>query len=180
MGAYLARRLAQAVLVMLVMSLLVFAGVYAIGNPISILIPPDANQADIAKLSASLGLDRPLWEQYWVFLKQAVSGNLGTSFAFNVPAIKLILERLPATLELAVSASLIAMLAGVPLGLWAGLKPKTASGKLITAGSILGFSLPTFWVGLVLVMVFSVLLGWLPSGGRGETRVVFGLPFSFL
>src|SRR4051812_29463002 len=156
MGAYLVRRLGQAVLVMLVMSLLVFAGVYAIGNPVAILIPPDANQADIARLSASLGLDQPLWKQYGRFLGQALSGNLGTSFAFNVPAIKLILERLPATLELAVGASVIALLIGIPLGLVAGLKPRSATGQLITAGSILGFSLPTFWVGLVLVLVFSV------------------------
>src|SRR3954468_3821112 len=130
MGAYLARRFGQALLVMLVMSLLVFAGVYAIGNPISILIPPDANQADIAKLSAALGLDRPLWDQYWTFLKQAARGDLGTSFAFHVPAIKLILERLPATFELAFSASLIALLLGIPLGLLAGLKPRSATGKL--------------------------------------------------
>ena len=102
MAAYLARRLLQALLVMLVMSLAVFAGVYAIGNPIAILIPPDASQADAARLAADLGLDRPLWVQYGHFLAQAASGNLGTSFAFNVPAIKLILERLPATFELAV------------------------------------------------------------------------------
>ena len=180
MGAYLARRLAQALLVMLVMSLLVFCGVYAIGNPISILIPPDANQADIAKLSAALGLDRPLWEQYWTFLRQAARGDLGTSFAFNVPAIKLILERLPATFELAVSASVVALALGIPLGLVAGLAPRSPAGRLITAGSILGFSLPTFWVGLVLVMVFSVVLGWLPSGGRGDTVAVLGVPLSFL
>jgi peptide/nickel transport system permease protein len=180
MPAYLLRRLGQALLVMLVMSVLVFAGVYAIGNPLDILAPPDATQADVARLSAALGLDRPLWAQYWVFLGQAASGNLGTSFAYNVPAIRLILERLPATLELAVAASLIAVALGIPLGLWAGLKPKTAAGKLITAGSILGFSLPTFWVGLVLVMGFSVLLGWLPASGRGPTREILGVAVSFL
>jgi peptide/nickel transport system permease protein len=180
MVSYLLQRLGQAVLVMLVMSLLVFAGVYAVGNPIAILVPPDASQADAARLAASLGLDRPLWQQYFVFLREAAGGNLGTSFAFNVPAIRLILERLPATLELALSASLIALLLGIPLGLWAGLKPHSNSGRLITAGSILGFSLPTFWVGLVLVMVFSVLLGWLPAGGRGPTSPLFGVPVSFL
>jgi peptide/nickel transport system permease protein len=180
MSAYLLRRLGQAFLVMLVMSVLVFTGVYAIGNPIGLLIPPDANQADIARLSASLGLDRPLWEQYFVFLKQAASGNLGTSFAFNVPAIKLILERLPATLELAVAASVIALALGIPLGLWAGLKPNSVAGRVIAAGSILGFSLPTFWVGLVLVMTFAVMLGWLPAGGRGPTQDIFGVPVSFL
>src|SRR5512147_3038584 len=123
MIAYVVRRIGQAVLVMLVMSVLVFAGVYAIGNPLHILIPPDATQADIARLAASLGLDQPLWRQYVAFLEQAASGNLGISFAFNVPAIRLILERLPATLELAVAASVAALALGIPLGLWAGLKP---------------------------------------------------------
>ena len=180
MAAYLLRRLGQAVLVLLVMSVLVFAGVYAIGNPIAILVPPDATQADAARLAAQLGLDKPLWQQYFVFVRQAASGNLGTSFAFNVPAISLILERFPATLELALCATLIALTFGIPLGLWAGLKPRSLAGKLITGGSILGFSLPTFWVGLVLVLTFSVVLGWLPSGGRGETRALLGVPISFL
>ncbi|OFZ71873.1 MAG: ABC transporter permease [Betaproteobacteria bacterium RBG_16_64_9] len=180
MAAYVLRRLGQAALVVLVMSVLVFAGVYAIGNPLDILIHPEATQQDIARLSASLGLDRPVWEQYFVFLGQALSGNLGTSFAFNVPAIPLILERLPATLELAVAATAIAVLLGIPLGLWAGLKPDSVAGRTIMAGSILGFSLPTFWVGLVLIMTFSVELGWLPASGRGPTLDVLGIPVSFL
>ena len=180
MAAYVLRRLGQAALVLLVMSLLVFAGVYAIGNPLAILIPPDATQADIARLSADLGLDRPLWQQYLVFLEQALAGNLGESFAFRVPAITLIIERLPATLELAVAATLIAVVLGIPLGLWAGLKADTIAGKTILAASILGFSLPTFWVGLMLIMSFSVYLGWLPAGGRGPTQELLGVPVSFL
>jgi peptide/nickel transport system permease protein len=180
MAAYILRRLGQAALVVLVMSLLVFAGVYAIGNPLDILIPPDATQADIARLSADLGLDRPLWRQYLIFLEQALTGNLGKSFAFNVPAIKLIIERLPATLELAVAATLIAVILGIPFGLWAGLRPDTLAGKAIMMASILGFSLPTFWVGLVLIMTFSVYLGWLPAGGRGPTQELFGVSVSFL
>ena len=180
MAAYVLRRIGQALLVMLVMSLLVFAGVYAIGNPLAILIPPDATQSDAARLAASLGLDRPLWQQYFAFLRQAALGNLGTSFAFNIPAIGLILERLPATLELAATASVIALALGIPLGLWAGLKPGSTAGRAITAGSILGFSLPTFWVGLLFVVGFSVLLGWLPAGGRGPTREIFGVAVSFL
>ena len=172
--------LAQAVLVLFVMSLLVFAGVYAIGDPLAIMIPPDATQADAARLAASLGLDQPLWRQYWVFLTQAASGNLGVSFAFQVPAVTLILERLPATLELAVAATLAALLLGIPLGLLAGLRPKSLAGRAIMAGSILGFSLPTFWVGLLLIMVFSVQLGWLPASGRGPTVELLGVPVSFL
>ncbi len=174
------RRLTQSVLVLFVMSLIVFAGVYAIGNPVDILINPQADQQEIARATHALGLDLPLWEQYFVFLRQAALGDLGSSFAYNVPAIRLILERMPATLELAVAATLIAVTLGIPLGLWAGLKPDSLSGKAIMTGSILGFSLPTFWVGLLLIMVFSVELGWLPSNGRGPTTDLLGVPVSFL
>lgn len=180
MAGYILQRLVQALLVILVMSLLVFAGVYAIGDPLAIMIPPDASQADAARLAASLGLDQPLWRQYLVFLQQAASGNLGVSFAFQVPAVALILERLPATLELAVAATLIAVLFGIPLGLLAGLKPRSFIGRAIMAGSILGFSLPTFWVGLIFIMVFAVQLGWLPASGRGSTVELLGIPVSFL
>jgi peptide/nickel transport system permease protein len=162
------------------MSLLVFVGVYAIGNPVDILINPNADQEDIERAIKGLGLDKPLWEQYLVFLTQALAGDLGKSFVFNVPALQLILERMPATLELAVTAMLIAIAFGIPLGLWAGLKPDSIAGKTIMTGSILGFSLPTFWVGLMLIMVFSVDLGWLPSSGRGPTRELLGIPVSFL
>ncbi|OGA06613.1 MAG: ABC transporter permease [Betaproteobacteria bacterium RIFCSPLOWO2_02_FULL_65_20] len=174
------RRLLQSLLVLFVMSLLVFAGVYAIGNPVDILVSPQADQAEIARATAALGLDRPLAAQYWVFLRQAAAGDLGRSFAFNVPAIQLILERMPATLELAIAAMLIAVVLGIPLGLWAGLAPDSIAGRTIMTGSILGFSLPTFWVGLMLIMVFSVWLGWLPSSGRGPTVELLGVPVSFL
>jgi peptide/nickel transport system permease protein len=174
------RRLLQSLLVLLVMSLLLFIGVYAIGNPVDILVSPQADQAEIARATASLGLDRPLAEQYWVFLRQAAAGDLGRSFAFNVPAIQLILERMPATLELAIVAMLISIALGIPLGLWAGLAPDSVAGKTIMTGSILGFSLPTFWVGLMLIMLFSVELGWLPASGRGPTLELFGVPVSFL
>src|SRR5581483_12049114 len=100
--------------------------------------------------------------------------------AFNVPAIGLILERMPATLELATVAMLIAVVLGIPLGLWAGLRPRSAPGRTIAAVSILGCSLPTFWGGLMLIMVFSVQLGWLPSAGRGATVDVLGVPLSVL
>ena len=180
MPVYILRRLLQSLLALFAMSLLVFLGVYAIGNPVDILISPQADQAEIARATAALGLDRPLAEQYWVFLRQAAAGDLGRSFAFNVPAIQLILERMPATLELAVTAMLIAIGLGIPLGLWAGLAPDSIAGKTIMTGSILGFSLPTFWVGLMLIMLFSVVLGWLPSNGRGPTVELLGVPVSFL
>ena len=156
MLAYILRRLAQSALVLFVMSALVFAGVYAIGNPIDILINPQADQAEIERATAALGLDRPLPLQYWHFLSSAFAGELGRSFSSNVPAVDLILQRMPATVELALTAMVIAIVLGLPLGLWAGLKPDSAAAKTIMAGSILGFSLPTFWVGLMLIMVFSV------------------------
>jgi peptide/nickel transport system permease protein len=179
-AVYLIRRATQSLVVLLVMSLLVFVGVYAIGNPVDILINPNADQADIERAIKGLGLDRPLWEQYLVFLQQALAGDLGKSFVFNVPALQLILERMPATLELAIAAMIIAVVLGIPLGLWAGLKPDSIAGKSIMTASILGFSLPTFWVGLMLIMVFSVDLGWLPSSGRGPTQSLLGVPVSFL
>jgi len=177
---YILRRLGQSVLVLLVMSALVFAGVYAIGNPVDILINPQADQAEIARTTAALGLDKPLPLQYWTFLHKALTGELGRSFASNVPAIDLILQRMPATVELALTAMVMAIVLGIPLGLWAGLRPESVSAKAIMAGSILGFSLPTFWVGLMLIMVFSVWLGWLPPTGRGHTVNVLGIEFSFL
>ena len=180
MLVFVIRRLLQSVVVLFVMSLLVFTGVYAIGNPIDILISPDATQIDREGAIARLGLDKPMWVQYLVFVKQALAGDLGKSFAFNIPAIDLIFERMPATLELAVLAMIMAVVIGLPLGLYAGLKPKSIGGRAIMAGSILGFSLPTFWVGLMLIMVFAIFLGWLPSNGRGPTTVLLGVPVSFL
>jgi len=180
MLAYVARRSLQAIVVLFFMAVLVFAGVYAIGNPIDILINPQADQAERAHAIATLGLDQPLWVQFGRFLAGAVHGDLGKSFVHGSSALGLILQRMPATMELAITAMLIAVVAGIPLGLWAGLKPHSFAGRSIMAGSILGFSLPTFWVGLMLIMVFSVMLGWLPSNGRGPTTPLFGVPVSFL
>jgi peptide/nickel transport system permease protein len=175
------RRLGQGLLVLAVMSALVFVGVYAIGNPVELLVNPQADDAERARATAALGLDKPLATQFATFALRALQGDLGRSFVYNVPAIQLILDKLPATLELAVVAMVIAIAIGIPLGLVAGLKPDSWVGRSIMAGSILGFSLPTFWVGLVLIMVFSVKLGWLPPNGRGETTLLFGMvPVSFL
>ena len=178
MLAFILRRLVSSIVLLFVMSLLVFLGVYAIGNPVDLLISPEADQKEIARTIAALGLDKPLWEQYFIFVKQALAGDLGRSFAFNTPAIELILQRMPATMELAITAMVMAILLGIPLGLYAGLKPDSAVAKTIMAGSILGFSLPTFWVGLMLIMIFAVQLGWLPSTGRGETVLFLGVHWS--
>jgi len=162
------------------MSLLVFVGVYAIGNPVDILISPEATPLEYDAAVRALGLDRPMLEQYWIFLTNALQGDLGNSFVFNEPSLKLILQRMPATLELAFGAMFIAVLMGIPLGMVAGIKHKTWLGRSIMSGSILGFSLPTFWVGLMLIMLFAVILGWLPASGRGETVLLLGVPVSFL
>ena len=174
------RRLMQSIVVLLVMSLLVFVGVYAIGNPIDVLISPDADQIDRARTIAAFGLDKPPYEQYFIFVKNALNGDMGRSFAFSTPALALIFERMPATMELALFAIVIAIVLGIPLGLWAGLRPNGIAGKSIMAISILGFSLPSFWVGLMMIMVFAVQLGWLPSSGRGPTELLFGIPVSFM
>ncbi|HTJ57633.1 MAG TPA: ABC transporter permease [Devosiaceae bacterium] len=178
MIVFLIRRLLQSAAVLLAMSVLVFAGVYAIGNPIDLLISPEATQAERAQAMHMLGLDLPLPLQYWQFLVNAFHGNLGTSFVFNQPAISLILERLPATLELSLLALIVSLVVGIPLGLIAGLKSGTAVDETIMTGSILGFSLPNFWQGMMLIMLFSVWLGWLPSAGRGETGQILGITTS--
>ncbi|MBA3038183.1 MAG: ABC transporter permease [Alphaproteobacteria bacterium] len=175
-----AHRSFQAVLVLLAMTVIVFIGINVIGNPVDILISPQADQAERARIIAELGLDQPLWWQYIEFVKGALQGNLGVSYIFNQPALQVILQRLPATLELAICAMLLSIAIGIPLGLYAGLKPDSYVSRTIMAGSILGFSLPTFWVGMLLIMIFAVQLGWLPNGGRGETVTIFGTQWSFL
>jgi peptide/nickel transport system permease protein len=179
-SVFITRRLLQSLVVVFVMSLLVFFGVNIVGDPIDLLINPEADQEDIEAAIRALGLDRPIHEQYWYFLANAIKGDLGKSFIFAEPALKLILQRMPATMELAFSAMILAVFIGIPLGVYAGLKPESNVSKTIMAGSILGFSLPTFWVGLMFIMVFAVMLGWLPSTGRGETTELLGIQVSFL
>jgi peptide/nickel transport system permease protein len=175
---FIIRRLFQSILVLLATSLLVFLGVYAIGNPVDILISPDASIADRQQAIANLGLDKPLIQQYFTFLWNALHGDFGRSFVFNQPSIELILNRLPATLELALVALVMSLVIGLPLGLLAGLKPRTAFDETVMTGSILGFSLPNFWQGMMLIMLFSVWLQWLPSGGRGDTGEFLGIETS--
>lgn len=180
MAIWVLRRLMQALLVVFAMTLIVFMAISFMGNPVDIMISPDADQADRAKAIAALGLDLPVWQQYLRFLSGAIQGEFGRSFVFNEPAIGLILSRMPATLELAVTATLLSIVIGLPLGLYAGLRPDTALAKILMGGSILGFSLPSFLIGLFLIAVFAVELQWLPSTGRGQTAPLFGIQWSFL
>ena len=180
MSIFIIRRLIQSAFVVLLMSFIVFIGVNLIGDPVDMLINPEADQAEIERVIRDLGLDRPVHEQYWFFLINALNGDLGKSFIFGEPALKLIIQRIPATLELAFSALILAVIIGIPLGVYSGLNPYSRLSKLIMSGSILGFSLPTFWVGIMMIMIFAVVLGWLPSTGRGETVALFGIQVSFL
>ncbi|KTC01833.1 ABC transporter permease [Pseudomonas syringae] len=174
------RRLTQSLLVILLMTVVVFVGLNAIGNPMDILVGEDLNQAERLQAIADLGLDQPLWQQYLIFLKGAMHGNLGQSFVYHEDAMRLILQRLPATFELAFSALFLAVVIGVPLGMFAGMYPDHPLSRLMMAASIVGFSLPAFWVALMMIMLFSITLGWLPASGRGETREWLGVQWSWL
>ena len=178
MTAFILRRSLQSIVVLFVMSLIVFVGVNLVGDPVDMLINPEADQAEIDRVIRDLGLDRPVSEQYWYFVVNAFQGDLGRSFIFGEPALKLIIQRMPATMELALFSLLMAVVFGIPLGIYAGLKPNSKVSKTIMAGSILGFSMPTFWVGIILIMFFSVNLGWLPSTGRGEVATYLGVTSS--
>lgn len=180
MLSFLIRRLGQALLVIGVMIVLVFFGVNVVGDPIWMLISPEMDQESIAKTAAALGLDKPITEQFVHFVAGIFQGDFGRSFVHNEPAIQLILTRMGATMELAFAALLMAIVFGLPLGMYAGLYPDRRSSRAIMAGSILGFSLPTFWVGLMLILLFSVQLGWLPASGRGETVEFLGFQTSLL
>ena len=180
MLGYIIQRLIQSAFVMLAMSALVFLGVYAIGNPIDVLISPDATQDIREATIRHYGLDQPLWRQYLAFLGRLLQGDLGRSFVLNIPVLHLVLSRLPATLELALTSVLIGAFIGIPLGIYAGYRPESPASKAIMAASVLGFSVPTFWVGLILILTFAVNLDWLPAGDRGPTVEIFGVGWSFL
>lgn len=179
MLGFIIQRFLQAIGVMAVMSLIVFCGVYAIGNPIDIVIPPEATQDLREEVIRRLGLDRPLYEQYFIFLANLLKGDLGRSFVYNIPVLELIGGRLPATLELVLISVISASVIGVSLGIYAGYRPEGWTAKIIMAASVLGFSVPSFWVGLILILTFAVNLGWLPAGGRGATIDIWGVAWSF-
>ncbi len=165
---------------MFVIAALVFLAVYLIGDPVELLINPEATQIDRQRAIERLGLDRPVWEQFLSYLGGLLQGDVGTSWVFNRPALTVMLERLPATLELAIGAVILSALIGIPLGLYAGYRPNSWPSRALMTGSIVGFSLPTFWVGIVFIVVFSVELGWFPVIGRGDTVEVLGVRWSLL
>ncbi|MHA7885931.1 ABC transporter permease [Roseicyclus sp.] len=178
MLVFLLRRLAQSVFVMAAMMVVVFFGVYMIGNPVDILISPDATPAEIDETMARFGFDQPVYVQFLKFVGNALQGDLGRSFVHGEPAVQLILSYMPATLELAALGLIFSVLIGVPLGVYAGYKADRWQGRAIMTGSIFGFSLPNFWVGMLLILIFAVELQWLPSTGRGDTVEVLGMRLS--
>jgi peptide/nickel transport system permease protein len=180
MAGYVARRIIQSIFVLLAITMIVFAGVNLIGNPVDVLVGADCTQACRERAIERLGLDLPLWEQYLVFLRNLADGDLGRSFVYGQPALGIVLQRLPATLELTLVATIVSLAIGFPVGIWAGLKRETVGARTVMAVTVLGFSIPTFWIGILLIILFGVQLGLLPVTGRGETVSVLGVPFSFL
>ena len=180
MALFILRRLIQSLFVLLAVSVVVFFAVYAVGDPIELLVSPEASQAAREAMIARLGLDLPVWQQYTGFLWRALHGDLGVSFVHGIPAIELIVQRIPATFELVVVAIGLTCVIGIPLGLVAGLYRDEPLGRGIMASSVLGFSLPNFWQGMMLILLFAVWLGWLPATGRGDTVTVLGVRLSIL
>lgn len=178
MLVYILRRLAQSLFVVGAMMVIVFFGVYLIGNPIDILISPDASLQEIEDIKIRFGFDRPIHVQFLQFVGNAVQGDLGRSFVHGESAVKLILHYMPATLELATLGLVFAIALGLPLGVYAGYRAEQWQGKAIMTGTIFGFSLPNFWVGMLFILFFSVYLQWLPSTGRGETVEILGIHLS--
>jgi peptide/nickel transport system permease protein len=161
-------RLAQIPIVIVVVSFVVFAFLNASGDPVRMLLPIEANEADVEAMRTALGLDRPMLVRYWDFLFNAVQGDFGMSIRARQPAIDIVLAALPATLELAVTALFFATLISIPLGIVSAVRRNGVVDTLATAASVLGQSMPVFWLGIILIMIFSVKLGWLPASGRGH------------
>ena len=169
MFAFILRRLLQAVVVMVAVAFIAFLLFQYVGDPVVFLLGQDATPEQIRELREALGLDRPFIVQFWHFLYNAAQGEFGLSLRQGAKVSRLIAERFPATLELALVAALIALLVGVPAGVYAALRRGSFMSQVLMTLSLLGVSLPTFLIGILLILVFAVWLGWFPSFGRGET-----------
>ncbi len=169
MLAFILRRMAQAVLVMLAVGLIAFSLFRFVGDPVLFMLGQDATPEDRARITRQLGLDQPFYIQYGRFLASALRGEFGMSLRQAQPVSRLIAERLPATLELSAVAALFALAGGISMGVYTALRRDSWLSQFLLGLSLVGVSLPTFLIGILLILVFSVLLGWLPSFGRGET-----------
>src|SRR5574343_1896993 len=168
MFAFIVRRLAQAVLVMVTVAFIAFMLFQYVGDPVVFLLGQDATPEQVRELRAALGLDQPFFVQFWHFLVNAAQGEFGLSRRQGAKVSRLIAERFPATLELALVAAVLALVVGIPMGVYAALKRGSFISQLFMTISLLGVSLPTFLIGILLILVFAVQLGWFPSFGRGD------------
>jgi len=167
MKSYLVRRLLQIIPVLLIISFIVFALVFVAGDPVAILLPEDASAAEIASLREALGLDKPFIVQYGIYLKNLFTFNFGDSLRYNEPALPIVLEKLPATFELAFASMVVAVVIAVPLGIWSATKKNSFLDLFASGGSVLGKAMPNFWLGIMLILVFAVNLQLFPVSGRG-------------
>ena len=175
---YIVKRFVQMIVVLFVVSILVLMLTNFIGDPVDMLVPENATVEQVESARARLGLNKPLPVQYGIFLRDVLHGNFGKSYTYGKPAMGLIMERMPATLELVAIAALLVLFIAIPLGVYAGAYPKRRSSKIIMSGSILGISLPSFWVGMMMIYIFAVMLRALPASGRGNTVNVLGVNLS--
>lgn len=175
---YIIKRFVQMLVVLFIVSVLVFLLTNFIGDPVDMLVPENATLEQIESARARLGLDRPLPVQYGIFLNDVLHGNFGKSYSYGLPAMGLIVERIPATMEIVIIAALLTLFIAIPLGVYAGAFPKRKSSKIIMSGSILGISLPSFWLGMMMIYIFAVVLRVLPASGRGDTVTVLGIKTS--
>ena len=169
MIAFVLRRVLQGILVMLVVGFIAFSLFNFVGDPVALMLPPEATQADRDAMRATLGLDKPFYVQFGTFLANAVQGNFGISLRLGRPVSTLIAERLPATLELAFTAAIWGLIVGIPVGVYTALKRDSFLSRAMLTTSLVGVSLPNFLIGIFLILIFAVWLGWLPSFGRGDT-----------
>lgn len=169
MLAFILRRLIQAVIVMVSVAFIAFLLFQYVGDPVVFLLGQDATPEQIRALRTDLGLDQPFFVQFWHFLLNAAQGEFGLSLRQGAKVSRLIAERFPATMELAVVAAALAVLVGIPMGVYAALRRGSFLAQLLMTFSLLGVSLPTFLIGILLILAFSVTLDWLPSFGRGDT-----------
>jgi peptide/nickel transport system permease protein len=171
--AFILRRVLQSIVVMAVVALIAFGLFTFTGDPVTFMVGQDATQEQRAQLRADLGLDQPFYIQFGRFIGRAVQGEFGLSLRQGRPVSTLLKERLPATIELATTAALLALILGIPAGVYTALRRNSWFSHFLLTVSLVGVSLPTFLIGILLILIFAVLLGWLPSFGRGET-VAFG------
>ena len=172
MIAFVLRRFAQGILVMLVVGFIAFSLFNFVGDPVSLMLPPEATQADRELMRQQLGLDKPFYQQFVTFLGNALQGNFGISLRLGRPVSTLLAERLPATLELAITAALISLVVGIPVGVYTALRRDSWISRAMLTTSLIGVSLPNFLIGIFLILIFAVWLGVLPSFGRGDTVMV--------